>query len=506
MARVLPIDAAPEQRRVYFYVVDSAFKPSLTEEGKQPEVSLNGARWSSFGVGPLKATGAGHYFADIMVEDLALRPYDTIEARYQGAGVIDAPGETVQIVPGEVKPAAKPRTLFEGIPTSVLVSIAQGLNESKDITKNKTTKVRQLFVDLTYPNLVVDTDHIEQVKEEYDALKESYSAKLDAILKSNDIAAMGNASSVMEEAFYNARLLGLHSTGLDLPLEAHDEHAVQGAIKEELGFFSNFLEQHKADALKMPYEQRLGMYEKTLDGIFHAGQVAGLPKEGVIHWKLGIAEHCHDCPKLAAGGPYTKATLPSVPRSGHTQCLSNCKCTLQFEYQGVGFGTSPQVSMQISEVAGVKPTIAMLNVPAVKSMQETLDHLFKTMAYHRQMIEVTSGDAKTEHIQARRELNTQIIAAQEAAKIKAVPRASTDDILGAVYDAKEAGFAPAFKYPDALKKGVKVRVLEGLSSKPGTVVSVKGSKVTLKNVKGQPFSASLDDSDNDIIWLENPPA
>jgi hypothetical protein len=32
--------------------------------------------------------------------------------------------------------------------------------------------------------------------------------------------------------------------------------------------------------------------------------------------------------EIAARSPYTRATLPTVPGRGDTQCLSNCRCRL----------------------------------------------------------------------------------------------------------------------------------------------------------------------------------
>ena len=45
------------------------------------------------------------------------------------------------------------------------------------------------------------------------------------------------------------------------------------------------------------------------------------------------ADHCPDCIDLALGGPYRPDELPATPRSGYTQCLSNCQCSLEIEYE-----------------------------------------------------------------------------------------------------------------------------------------------------------------------------
>ena len=49
-------------------------------------------------------------------------------------------------------------------------------------------------------------------------------------------------------------------------------------------------------------------------------------------WTLGVAEHCPDCIALAAQGWVPRGTHdPAVPGSGHTVCLTNCDCHLEYE-------------------------------------------------------------------------------------------------------------------------------------------------------------------------------
>jgi len=42
-----------------------------------------------------------------------------------------------------------------------------------------------------------------------------------------------------------------------------------------------------------------------------------------------LVHNCDGCIMLADNSPYTRETLPAVPRSGATQCLANCKCELR---------------------------------------------------------------------------------------------------------------------------------------------------------------------------------
>jgi len=75
---------------------------------------------------------------------------------------------------------------------------------------------------------------------------------------------------------------------------------------------------------------RSNMYAQALRGAFNAGAVHGSMRDDKIWWRLGVAEHCSDCIALAASGPYTMDTLPTVPGNGDTICKTNCACHLVF--------------------------------------------------------------------------------------------------------------------------------------------------------------------------------
>ena len=72
------------------------------------------------------------------------------------------------------------------------------------------------------------------------------------------------------------------------------------------------------------------MYAQALRGAFNAGAVFGGINDDKIYWRLGATEHCADCIAIAASGPYTVDTLPTVPGNGDTICKTNCACHLVF--------------------------------------------------------------------------------------------------------------------------------------------------------------------------------
>lgn len=70
----------------------------------------------------------------------------------------------------------------------------------------------------------------------------------------------------------------------------------------------------------------------------YAGAMRGTATEGFFElagdeeryrWVLGaVEEHCEDCPRLSAAGPWAKAEMFVWPGSNDTPCLFNCKCHL----------------------------------------------------------------------------------------------------------------------------------------------------------------------------------
>ncbi|MDW8208811.1 MAG: hypothetical protein RMJ43_13335 [Chloroherpetonaceae bacterium] len=63
-----------------------------------------------------------------------------------------------------------------------------------------------------------------------------------------------------------------------------------------------------------------------------------------FHWRLGEAEHCEDCPRLAAEGPYRADRLPAFPGDGSTRCLTQCHCYLERDDGLIGFRNTEAMS------------------------------------------------------------------------------------------------------------------------------------------------------------------
>lgn len=78
-----------------------------------------------------------------------------------------------------------------------------------------------------------------------------------------------------------------------------------------------------------PILTRARMYAERLRGTAGQAAVDALPETAIIEWRLGPNEdHCEDCPKWSAEGPYDKYSLPAIPGDGLSQCRVNCLCSL----------------------------------------------------------------------------------------------------------------------------------------------------------------------------------
>lgn len=72
------------------------------------------------------------------------------------------------------------------------------------------------------------------------------------------------------------------------------------------------------------------------DGYLAAGTVDPANPYAVVWWQMEpTAQHCDQCPDLAAGSPYTAPgaggnDLMQTPGDGGTDCGAGCKCTLQY--------------------------------------------------------------------------------------------------------------------------------------------------------------------------------
>lgn len=126
-----------------------------------------------------------------------------------------------------------------------------------------------------------------------------------------------------------------YKNGLDVGMAQFDygkwdKIFVSQATSQELGYLNKFIDDIQSGAGVMPYEQRLGLYVSALDTMQGQGLMEAWPDQVSITWRLGdVEDHCQDCLDFAANSPYTKASLPAVPRDGTSRCVGNCDCSLE---------------------------------------------------------------------------------------------------------------------------------------------------------------------------------
>lgn len=142
--------------------------------------------------------------------------------------------------------------------------------------------------------------------------------------------------NVIQSNFRQSFLLGKQYTQTEeMELSPDEIKSLGYQIGQEMAFMSKFADDVINNTGKMNYSRRMSMYAEGLTPLFIFGQMVYLPEGVKIHWVLGDTDkHCADCLSLAFNSPYEKKNLPTVPKGCSTQCLSNCRCMLQFPNMG----------------------------------------------------------------------------------------------------------------------------------------------------------------------------
>jgi len=115
-------------------------------------------------------------------------------------------------------------------------------------------------------------------------------------------------------------------------LTSDEKNFISYQLGQEMKFMNRFADDIINNRGKMDYNRRMSMYAGGVDPMFEFGNLAYLPEEIEIHWRLGATDkHCVDCISIAMKSPYNKKNLPAVPRSGNTRCLNNCCCEISYQ-------------------------------------------------------------------------------------------------------------------------------------------------------------------------------
>lgn len=139
----------------------------------------------------------------------------------------------------------------------------------------------------------------------------------------------------LQESHTRGVVLGRHWAGDRVARERDDEIFAGRAVERELAYFDGLLHdirtgRYDDDEIRVStaLDARLRLYGKKVGGTMSEVFVLASPADSVYDWVMLADEHCQDCPRIAAGGPYAADGLPTYPRAGQTQCLTNCKCVL----------------------------------------------------------------------------------------------------------------------------------------------------------------------------------
>jgi hypothetical protein len=144
--------------------------------------------------------------------------------------------------------------------------------------------------------------------------------------------------TAIRDAYQEAFTLGKRHAGNLLAVTDADQKAIQKVRRDEYRYLRGFLDDMRAQTGVMDYTLRGDYYRAAARELFSLGFVLGNQNNGrKIIWNLGKAEHCVDCRRFAAHGPYPvqdfiKNVLGQgyLPQSGRLKCRGYyCKCSLE---------------------------------------------------------------------------------------------------------------------------------------------------------------------------------
>lgn len=137
------------------------------------------------------------------------------------------------------------------------------------------------------------------------------------------------AAAILEEAHAEAVYWGRRHGGDDAPLDDEDRRYGEQVVDAESEFLAGFVRDLEGGEMSAAQAgARAELYAGKLAAT--ATEVWTLTDDAATYvWRLGTELNCSDCPPMAHGGPYTLETLRGrYPRSGWSQCKTNCKCSL----------------------------------------------------------------------------------------------------------------------------------------------------------------------------------
>jgi hypothetical protein len=232
----------------------------------------------------------------------------------------------------------------------------------------------------------------------------------------------------------------------------HEEY-LRGAIESEANYAKQMGRELRDGSSRWSRQDRVGRYAQALDSVAWNAKIESMPDSIEIDWVLGVAEHCDDCLLVAANGPYSKDTLPTVPRAGDTACHSNCRCKLVFRLEADVEDTDESVYWMRRKEPSLSESFPTLsNDKGTVPSRAHLASLYTRVLYHARKME-EPGEDQGEHLRARnRALTAYVEATAELTQpyrnpipfdrplsSRTVPRRVVDDIFRYGIDGKTLG-------------------------------------------------------------------
>ena len=142
------------------------------------------------------------------------------------------------------------------------------------------------------------------------------------------------SSDVFKEAYSSIRDIARRASGLTEMGQAGDEFREEqkwfrSAVRSELKYWNNFLDEiDEGKVTGGAIDKRVEHYVRALRFMYEAARVQSMPDNVLLYW-MGPPKDdptiCKGCAYMMENSPYTKGSIPAVPRDGATSCLTNCR-------------------------------------------------------------------------------------------------------------------------------------------------------------------------------------
>lgn len=286
-------------------------------------------------------------------------------------------------------------------------------------------------------------------------------------------------------AFIGAYTLGKRFGTGDLTLKPDglEMRSLNVLINNELEYMKNFANDIHNGAGVMSYKRRMKMYIDSLNATFNYGRAVYIPENTTIYWTLGITDkHCDDCLVIAASNPYTKKTLPGIPKSGHTRCLANCLCSLVYS------NNSSVEEQEYTDLLTNIPEGSTKNVPTKEDYRHLVD-IRDSYYYNTYMFDITKDAAYSDEAVNLKDQYDRYISKQEIAFPLFFYK--RDAIKELRLFTKNEAFSMIRKSSEVAKKDI-LSVFLGSKQVYGVVERIDGDKILLKTLEGLIYTISPD--------------